>query len=188
MSLFARKKPYWATAKPAAQQDRQVAVRKRRHSAGPRDRELSRPESRKVPTLLKFPTRFPRPLASPSKLVVCRLACGANPACAWPSTRNTIRSSCLLICAITVISNSKPTSRFLGTPASVPSFVSGGLWSAFSGPFGTDFYFSSPALGSSPYKAAWFDPPSARSYCSAPRFLIPMPRCSRWNIPSTNWP
>ncbi len=45
----------------------------------------------------------------------------------------------------------------LESPSATPSFVSGGLWSAFAGPFGTTFYFSSPTLGSSPYKAAWFD-------------------------------
>lgn len=45
----------------------------------------------------------------------------------------------------------------LEMPASAPAFSSGGLWSAFAGPTGTKFYFSSPTLGISPYKAAWFD-------------------------------
>lgn len=52
----------------------------------------------------------------------------------------------------------------LETPSNSPSFVSGGLWSAFAGPFGTTFYFSSPAFGSSPYKAAWFDPEFQRGH------------------------
>jgi hypothetical protein len=45
----------------------------------------------------------------------------------------------------------------LQMPSCAPSFVSGGLWSAFAGATGTKFYFSSPTLGISPYKAAWFD-------------------------------
>ncbi len=45
----------------------------------------------------------------------------------------------------------------LEMPAARPSFSSGGLWSAFTGTTGTEFYFSSPTLGISPYKAAWFD-------------------------------
>ena len=52
----------------------------------------------------------------------------------------------------------------LETPSGTPSFVSGGLWSAFAGPFGTTFYFSSPTLGTSPYKAAWFDPEFQRGH------------------------
>jgi len=52
----------------------------------------------------------------------------------------------------------------LETPGGTPSFVSGGLWSAFAGPFGTTFYFSSPTLGPSPYKAAWFDPQFQRGH------------------------
>jgi hypothetical protein len=49
-------------------------------------------------------------------------------------------------------------------PSTTPSFVSGGLWSAFSGPTGTKFYFSSPTLGIHPYKAAWFDPMFERGH------------------------
>lgn len=57
-------------------------------------------------------------------------------------------------------------------PSSVPSFVSGGLWSAFAGPFGTTFYFSSPTLGSSPYKAAWFDPDFQRGHVVLKRAIF----------------
>ncbi len=49
-------------------------------------------------------------------------------------------------------------------PAAEPSFMSGGLWSAFAGATGTKFYFASPMLGISPYKAAWFDPGFARGH------------------------
>ncbi len=52
----------------------------------------------------------------------------------------------------------------LEAPSATPSFVSGGLWSAFTGPFGTTFYFTSPTLGASPYKAAWFDPKFQRGH------------------------
>jgi hypothetical protein len=52
----------------------------------------------------------------------------------------------------------------LESPSAPASFVSGGLWSAFTGPFGTSFYFSSPTLGPSPYKAAWFDPQFQRGH------------------------
>ncbi len=45
----------------------------------------------------------------------------------------------------------------LQMPASAPAFASDGLWSAFTDSNGTKFYFSSPALGLAPYKAAWFD-------------------------------
>jgi hypothetical protein len=45
----------------------------------------------------------------------------------------------------------------LELPGAAPSFASGGLWSAFTSSTGTKFYFSSPTLGISPYKAAWFD-------------------------------
>lgn len=45
----------------------------------------------------------------------------------------------------------------LSFPSAEPAFVSGGLWSAFKLAVGTSFYFSTPALGSNPYKAAWFD-------------------------------
>jgi hypothetical protein len=52
----------------------------------------------------------------------------------------------------------------LELPATFPSFVSGGLWSAFTSNTGTKFYFSSPTLGISPYKAAWFDPSFERGH------------------------
>ena len=45
----------------------------------------------------------------------------------------------------------------LQMPQSSPAFTSGGLWSAFTDSTGTKFYFCSPALGTGPYKAAWFD-------------------------------
>jgi hypothetical protein len=45
----------------------------------------------------------------------------------------------------------------LETPAGVPLFHSGGLWSLFAESGGYRFYFSTPFLGASPYKAAWFD-------------------------------
>jgi hypothetical protein len=45
----------------------------------------------------------------------------------------------------------------LETPAGVPVFHSGGLWSLFAESGGYRFYFSTPFLGASPYKAAWFD-------------------------------
>lgn len=45
----------------------------------------------------------------------------------------------------------------LETPAGVPLFNSGGLWSLFAESEGYRFYFSTPFLGASPYKAAWFD-------------------------------
>lgn len=62
--------------------------------------------------------------------------------------------------------------NYLETPSSGPSFVSGGLWSAFAGPFGTTFYFTSPAFGSSPYKAAWFDPEFQRGHIVLKRAVI----------------
>lgn len=52
----------------------------------------------------------------------------------------------------------------LELPSTSPSFVSGGLWSAFASSTGTKFYFSSPALGRAPYKAAWFDPTFERGH------------------------
>jgi len=52
----------------------------------------------------------------------------------------------------------------LQMPSTKPSFVSGGLWSSFAGATGTKFYFSSPKLGISPYKAAWFDPTFRRGH------------------------
>jgi hypothetical protein len=46
----------------------------------------------------------------------------------------------------------------LETPAGVPLFNSGGLWSLYPESGGYRFYFSTPYLGAAPYKAAWFDP------------------------------
>jgi hypothetical protein len=46
----------------------------------------------------------------------------------------------------------------LALPSGEPLFNSGGLWRLFSESNGYRFYFSTPFLGSSPYKAAWFDP------------------------------
>jgi len=46
----------------------------------------------------------------------------------------------------------------LTLPKSNPSFLSSGLWSAYTSDTGTKFYFCSPAVGPKPYKAAWFDP------------------------------
>jgi hypothetical protein len=45
----------------------------------------------------------------------------------------------------------------LETPDGAPLFNSGGLWSLFAESGGYRFYFSTPFLGASPYKAAWFD-------------------------------
>jgi hypothetical protein len=42
-------------------------------------------------------------------------------------------------------------------PSGKPTFDSGGLWSVHKVPDGHQFYFSTPFLGLSPYKAAWFD-------------------------------
>ena len=52
----------------------------------------------------------------------------------------------------------------LELPGMPPSFASGGLWSAYHSSTGTQFYFSSPAVGARPYKAAWFDPSFARGH------------------------
>ncbi len=46
----------------------------------------------------------------------------------------------------------------LDAPLGTPLFNSGGLWSLFAESGGYRFYFSTPFLGASPYKAAWFDP------------------------------
>ena len=45
----------------------------------------------------------------------------------------------------------------LSPPAGQPTFRSGGLWSLFEEDGGYRFYFSTPFLGTAPYKAAWFD-------------------------------
>ena len=60
----------------------------------------------------------------------------------------------------------------LSLPAKEPSFVSGGLWSAFRVPTGTEFYFNSSSLGSVPYKAAWFDDSFARGHVLFNRSLF----------------
>lgn len=52
----------------------------------------------------------------------------------------------------------------LELPKTAPSFASGGLWTAYVSPTGTQFYFSSPAGGTQPYKAAWFDASFARGH------------------------
>jgi hypothetical protein len=52
----------------------------------------------------------------------------------------------------------------LEMPSGEPSFASGGLWSAYVANTGTKFFFSSPTLGLSPYKAAWFDPTFERGH------------------------
>lgn len=52
----------------------------------------------------------------------------------------------------------------LELPSAVPSFSSGGLWSAYVSAMGTKFYFTSPAAGVRPYKAAWFDPSFERGH------------------------
>ena len=46
----------------------------------------------------------------------------------------------------------------LGMPLRAPLFHSGGLWTLFEESGGYRFYFSTPLLGATPYKAAWFDP------------------------------
>jgi hypothetical protein len=52
----------------------------------------------------------------------------------------------------------------LSMPTTTPSFVSGGLWSAYTAATGTKFYFSNTTLGIHPYKAAWFDPSFERGH------------------------
>jgi len=48
-------------------------------------------------------------------------------------------------------------SEKLEKPSCKPTFDSGGLWCVYKVPGGHQFYFSTPFLGLSPYKAAWFD-------------------------------
>jgi hypothetical protein len=62
----------------------------------------------------------------------------------------------------------------LALPAVQPSFSSGGLWSAFASATGTEFYFSSPAFGTLPYKAAWFDPSFERGHVVLNRAAFPL--------------
>ncbi len=52
----------------------------------------------------------------------------------------------------------------LELPKSSPDFASGGLWTAYRVSTGTLFYFSSPAFGTQPYKAAWFDSSFSRGH------------------------
>ncbi|MGB7436362.1 MAG: hypothetical protein WBR26_20005 [Candidatus Acidiferrum sp.] len=64
----------------------------------------------------------------------------------------------------------------LATPKEYPSFSSGGLWSAYASKTGTKFYFSSPAVGPAPYKAAWFDPSFERGHVVLNRSAVPFDR------------
>jgi hypothetical protein len=52
----------------------------------------------------------------------------------------------------------------LEIPSGEPLFNSGGLWRLFEESEGYRFYFSTPYLGASPYKAAWFDPEFKRGH------------------------
>jgi hypothetical protein len=61
----------------------------------------------------------------------------------------------------------------LEPPAGEPAFRSGGLWTAHVSTAGTRFYFSSPAIGSRPYRAAWFDPGIERGHVVLNRSAIP---------------
>jgi hypothetical protein len=61
----------------------------------------------------------------------------------------------------------------LGSPRNTPAFVSGGLWSAYLSDSGTEFYFCSPAIGTQPYKAAWFDPTFTRGHVVLNRSTFP---------------
>jgi hypothetical protein len=61
----------------------------------------------------------------------------------------------------------------LALPEVSPTFVSGGLWSAYVSSWGTKFYFSSAAIGSEPYKAAWFDPDFMRGHVVLNRAAFP---------------
>jgi hypothetical protein len=58
-------------------------------------------------------------------------------------------------------------------PTKKASFSSGGLWSAYRTETGTAFYFSSPAVGNAPYKAAWFDPSFERGHVVLNRAAFP---------------
>jgi hypothetical protein len=60
----------------------------------------------------------------------------------------------------------------ISLPSVAPCFSSGGLWSAYTAPTGTQFYFSTPTLGSEPYKAAWFDPTFSRGHIVLNRILM----------------
>jgi hypothetical protein len=52
----------------------------------------------------------------------------------------------------------------LEIPSGEPLFNSGGLWRLFEESGGYRFYFNTPYLGASPYKAAWFDPEFKRGH------------------------
>jgi hypothetical protein len=45
----------------------------------------------------------------------------------------------------------------ISRPATMPVFDSGGLWTLYEEAGGYRFYFATPFLGTTPYKAAWFD-------------------------------
>jgi hypothetical protein len=62
----------------------------------------------------------------------------------------------------------------LSLPEARPSFSSGGLWSAYVSKTGTKFYFSSPAVGPMPYKAAWFAPSFERGHVVLNRATYPL--------------
>jgi len=61
----------------------------------------------------------------------------------------------------------------LAMPMGHPSFASGGLWTAYTSEAGTKFYFSSPVVGETPYKAAWFDPFFERGHVVLNRAAFP---------------
>ena len=60
----------------------------------------------------------------------------------------------------------------LEAPTGSPLFESGGLWSSYPVAKGHQFYFSSPSLGSSPYKSAWFDDDFSYGYVHLNRRLL----------------
>jgi len=69
----------------------------------------------------------------------------------------------------------------LELPRAKALFDSGGLWSVFEESGGYRFYFTTPHLGSAPYKAAWFDPEFRcghlvmyRSYFDTSRPIYPL--------------
>lgn len=69
----------------------------------------------------------------------------------------------------------------LAMPSGAPRFDSGGLWSLFDESDGHRFYFSTPNLGTAPYKAASFSPDFARGelvlfrpYFDAERAVYPL--------------
>jgi hypothetical protein len=60
----------------------------------------------------------------------------------------------------------------LSIPKEEPSFMSGGVWSAYVSQTGTKFYFSSPTVGPKPYKALWLDPAMERGHIVLNREII----------------